>query len=84
MWFILLFAICGLAIPIALEMHVRGSDNILTRSSRDLARSAVGRRVSRISGATAGWANSLVALAFLFFLAWAALSVLSWLLGLIF
>lgn len=84
MWFILLFAVCGLAIPIALEIHTRGSDNILTRSSRDLARSTVGRQVVRITGATSGWANSLVALAVLFLLVVVGLRVLSWLLGLVF
>jgi hypothetical protein len=84
MWFILLFAICGLAIPIALEIHIRGKDNILTRSDSDLARSAVGRKLAQATGATASWINSLVALAVLFMLGWAALQLLSWLLGLVF
>lgn len=84
MWFILLFAVCGLAIPIALEIHVRGANNILARSGEDLARSAVGQKLTRATGATVGWANSLLALAVLFLLGWAALQFLSWLLGLVF
>jgi len=84
MWFILLFAICGLAVPIALEIHVRGKDNILTRSGSDLARSAIGRKLARTTGVTAAWINSLVALAALFALGWVALRLLSWLFGLVF
>lgn len=92
MLFIFLFAICGLAIPIALEVHVRGDNNILTRAGLELAHTTMGRRVGRIPGAAAEWANSLVALALLFLaamallfiLGWGALSVLSWLLRLLF
>lgn len=68
MWFILLFAFCGLAIPIAFEIHVRGRDNILTRSGQELIDSSVGRRVTRLFGITTGWLYSLVALALLFLL----------------
>ncbi|MBN8801051.1 hypothetical protein [Stenotrophomonas acidaminiphila] len=84
MWFILLFAVCGLAVPIALEIHVRGKDNILTRSGSDLARSAIGRKLARATGVTAAWINSILALAALFALCWAAFRLLSWLLALVF
>lgn len=83
MWFVLLFAICCLAIPIALEIHVRGKDNILTRSGSDLAQSAVGRRLGLITRASASWLNALAALAILFTFGWAVLWLLSWILGLV-
>jgi hypothetical protein len=84
MWFILLFAICGLAIPIAIEIHVRGKDNILTRSGSDLAQSTLGRKLAWITGSTASWINALVALVILFTFGWAAFWLLSWILGLVF
>ena len=45
MLFILLFAFCALAIPIAFEIHAKGSDNILNRSIKELANSEFGKRV---------------------------------------
>jgi hypothetical protein len=84
MWFILLFALCGLAIPIAIEIHARGRDNILARSSRDLIRSRAGKALGELLGQTYGWLHSLVALTLLFLFAWGVLRLASWLLGLIF
>jgi hypothetical protein len=54
-WFILLFTICALAIPIAMEIHVKGSDNILTRSGQELLRSRAVRRVAGLLGLTRDW-----------------------------
>lgn len=84
MWFVVLFAVCGLAIPIALEIHARGRDHILTRSSQDLVRSRAGRALATLLGQGVGWIHSLAALAVLFLLLAGFLKLAAWLLGLIF
>ena len=84
MWFILLFAICGLAIPVVLEIYVRGDDNILSRSGSDLARSTLARNLTRVTGITVGWVTSLVVLVFVFVLFRILIWFLLWLLGLFF
>ena len=55
MWFILLFALSALAIPVALEVSLKGSDNILSRSGAELVDSELGRRIARTFGLTKGW-----------------------------
>jgi tetrahydromethanopterin S-methyltransferase subunit F len=82
MWFILLFAFCGLGISIAFEIHIKGRDNILTRSGQELINSSTGRHATRLFGITTGWLYSLVALALLFLLASLAFNLLLLLFGL--
>jgi hypothetical protein len=36
MWFILLVAACVMSIPIAFEIHHKGSDNILVRTGKEI------------------------------------------------
>jgi len=84
MWFILLFTVCALAIPIALEIHVKGSDNIISRSGEELLHSRVGKTLGRLFGLTKDWAYSLFALGMLFAFAVIAFKLLPWLWRLIF
>ncbi len=60
MWFILIFALSTLAIPIAFEIHHRGRDNILTRSGEELLRLSWVRGVSRFFGEVRAWTVAVV------------------------
>ena len=84
MWFILLFTVCALAIPIAIEIHVKGSDNILSRSGKELLQSPVGKEMKRWFRLTKDWTYSLFALGLLFAIAVIAFKLLAWLLRLVF
>jgi len=84
MWFILLFTLAALAIPIALEIHVKGSDNIVNRAGKEILASPIGQRLRRVPGATKAWASALLALILLLVLGLLALRLLGWLLSLLF
>ena len=87
MWFILLFAACTMAIPIAFEIHYKGSDNILNRSGREilnrsgqkLSRSPLIRGPFKILEELGSWAVSIGVVSFwviVFLSAWTLISSL--------
>jgi hypothetical protein len=65
MWFILLFAACTTALPIVLEVHYKGSDNILTRSGEEIRRSRLMTGPLHVLAGVRSLTMSLAMLAFL-------------------
>lgn len=84
MWFIILFAVCCLAIPVSLEIHARGHDNILVRSGRDLADTRLGLLIKVVLGQTISWIHSLAALSLIVAVGWVSMRLAAWLLRAIF
>ena len=84
MWFILLFTVAALAIPIALEIHVKGSDNIVNRAGKEILASPIGQRLRRVPGVAKDWVSALLAVALLLGLGLLAFPLLGWLLSRLF
>jgi hypothetical protein len=84
MFYVLLFVICTLAIPIAFEIHYKGSDNILNRAGKELLEKDLVRKSMAFTGEMRAWAAAVWLLLITFFVIVLILRVLSWLLGSLF
>jgi hypothetical protein len=84
MWFVLLFTVFAMAIPIALEIYVKGSDNILSRSGKEISEWPLIVKFRKVFGSTKKWVYSLVMLGLFLIVATIVFQILAWLVYLIF
>jgi hypothetical protein len=71
MWFIVLVAVCAIAIPISMEIHAKGSDNILSRCGNELMKMAGSHELAGNFGTV--WSGLVTIIAFIALLALAGL-----------
>lgn len=79
MLYVLLFVVCTLAIPVAFEIHYKGSNNILNRAGKELSEIRLVRSSLGFFGQIKAWAATVCLLVIALSAIALVLHVLSWL-----